>query len=448
MKQKGIASAIAALLLAVPAFAQEVPQPTAPAYNCDFQPSCEVAPGIYGKMFSPVTSKFNLSIGGFVKLDYAHNSVNLGSNGALGSLQNGIPKSSSPAADQDQSIFTGRQSRFWLKVAGPTFLGAKTNGIIEADFYGAGGSNESANMRLRLANGTLDWADTQLLFGQAYDIFGPAISSTVDFGSGNKTGAPNNPRVPQIRVTRKVSLSEDNALRLVLGVQNPVQNINAQSGDAKDAWGDMVNVAGQAMLINKSLGVAPGYFGLSMNSLTAGLFGLYGTQEVGGAENDDVDSWGYGFYTFVPVLASKDGRNRAMTLSFEGQAYMAANMAVNGATAGTVVGAPGDRTAAKGYGAYGQLIFYPTQELGITAGYGRRNAYDNDSYDGMANYEKSNSNLYANVAYDLNAAVRVAAEYQYLKTEYGNVANGTGNLAGFADSGQANVFRLAAFYFF
>lgn len=433
--------------LASPALSQEVPQETPPVYNSDFQPSCEVSPGIYGKMSSPVTSKFNLAIGGFVKLDYAYNSVNLGGNGALGSLQNGIPKTSSPAAQQDQSIFTARQSRFWLKSSGPSFLGAKTNAIIEADFYGAGGSNESANLRLRLANGTLDWANTQLLFGQAYDIFGPAISSTVDFGSGNKTGAPNNPRVPQIRLTQKFKLNTDTYLKVVAGVQNPVQDSNQQSNTASDSWGGMVNVAGQTMLVSSAIGVAPGYFGMSMNPLTAGFFGLYGKQDVGGKVGK-VDSWGYGFYSFVPLISSKDGRSRARTASFEGQVYMAANQSINGATAGSFVGADGDKSAAKAYGLYGQLIVFPTQDLGITAGYGRRSVYNHGNYKGINNYEQANANLYLNVSYDLNAAVRVAAEYQNLNTRYGNVTNGSGNLAGLSDTGSANVGRLAFFYFF
>ncbi|MBT1076479.1 hypothetical protein [Geobacter grbiciae] len=454
MKNKGLTVGISALLLAAPAMAEELPQTVAPVYNCDFQPNCEVAPGIYGKMASPVTSKFNLSIGGYVKLDYAYNSVNLGSNGALGTLQRGIPKSSSVAGQEDQSIFTARQSRIWLKVGGPTFLGAKTNAIIETDFYGGGGaSNETATMRLRLANASLDWANTQLVLGQAYDIFGPATASTVDFGQAAMTGAPNNPRVPQIRVTHRLNLNDKNALRLVLGIQNPVQDTNTQDlqqptpGKTSDSWGAKVNVAGQAMLISKALGVAPGYYGMSMNSLTAGFFGLYGNQDVAG-NSKSVDSWGYGFYTFVPLLPSKDGKNRAMTASFEGQVYMAANMYTIGATAGSVVGPTGNKTAAKGYGIYSQLIFYPTQDLGITAGYGRRNAYNYASYRGIDNFEKSNSAIYANVTYDLNAAVRFAVEYQNINTQYGNVTNGTGILAGTATSGTANIGRFAAYYFF
>ncbi len=444
MKKKGLTAAVSILLLAAPAMAEEVPQVTAPAYNCDFQPNCEVAPGIYGKMASPVYSKFNLTIGGYVKLDYAYNSVNLGSNGALGTLQRSIPKSSSPAGQQDQSIFTARSSRIWLKVVGPTFLGAKTNAIIETDFYGSGGSsNETATMRLRLANASLDWANTQLVLGQAYDIFGPATASTVDFGQGAMTGVPNNPRVPQIRVTQRVKLDENNSLRLILGVQNSVQNSNLQSGANGDSWGAEVNVAGQAMLISKLLGVAPGYYGMSMNSLTAGFFGLYGNQDVAG-DSDSMDSWGYGFYTFVPLLSSKDGRNRAMTASFEGQAYMAANMSFNYATVSPLIGPQGDKTGAKGYGLFGQMIFYPTQNLGITAGYGMRGAENFASYtrSGIKDFQKSNSQIFANIAYDLNAAVRVATEYQYVSTRYGNVTAGT------SDLGKANVFRFSMIYFF
>lgn len=433
----------ATALLAAPVFAQEVPQNSPPTYNCDYDPACEVAPGVYGKMASPVTSKFNLSLGGFVKLDYVYNSVNLGSNTpAIGTiLPNGVPKGSSVAGKQDQSIFTARQSRLWFKVAGPSFLGAKTGALIETDFYGAGGSNESANMRMRHAYGTLDWENTQLLFGQYWDNFGPAAASTLDFGLGSTMGNPAQPRVAQIRVTQKVKLSDLNSLKLSAALQNPTQDSNKQSGDTTDTWGGVVNGAAQAMLISKSRGVAPGFWGLSMNSLQAGFFGLYGTESAGG-NSHNIDSWGYGFYTFVPILASKDGRSRAMTASFEGQAYMAANMVFNGATAVSQVGPAGNRTGAKGFGLFGQAIFYPTQNLGFTAGYGRRDAYNYADYARIKDFQRTSSQVFANINYDLNAAIRIGVEYQNLNTQYGNITPGT------SSSGSANIFRTSLFYFF
>ena len=142
-------------------------------------------------------SKFNLSIGGFVKLDYAYNSVNLGASG-VPPATGAVPRTGSPDYNKDQSILTARQSRLWFKVAGPTLLGAKTSALIESDFYGDNSAaGESPQMRMRLAYGSIDWANTSIQFGQQYDIFGPMIASTQDFRSGASWGTPNNPRVPR-----------------------------------------------------------------------------------------------------------------------------------------------------------------------------------------------------------------------------------------------------------
>ena len=316
-------------------------------------------------------------------------------------------------------------------------------------------------MRMRHAYGTMDWANTQILFGQTQDIFGPAIASTQDFRSGAATGTPNNPRVPQLRLTQKVPFNKDNSLKLVVGIQDPGQMGNAYPNgstqfEAAGSYSSKPNIAGQAMFLSTALGKAPGYFGLAMNPLTVGVFGLYGSEQIG-ANSHVVDSYGYGAYAFVPVLKSKDGKSRAMTLSLEAQGYFAANMKFNSATGNTTLNstlatplfpAGSNTNPAKGYGLYGQAIFFPTQDLGITGGYGRRDAYSNASFAGVANYERTNELIYGNVSYDLNAAVRVAVEYEHQKTLYGNVANGTGNLAGLSDFGQDNTIRLCAYYFF
>ncbi len=416
MSKQIIAQVAAMALLATPVLAQEVVAPT-------------------------VTSKYNVSIGGYVKLDYINNSTNLGSTGgiaALGSLQpGGIPKSSSVAASQNQSIFTARQSRLWVKVNGPDFNNAKTSAYIEGDFFGNSTSNESGSFRMRHAYGTLDWKNTQVLFGQYWDNFGSGPSSTYDFGHGATTGNPGSPRVAQLKLTQKVSLNDQNTLKLITALQNPVQDDFTQT--AAGSSGDMVNVVGKVELENKALGVAPGFWGMPMRPLTVGLFGQYGNDKIDG---EQYDSYGYGVLAFVPILKSSNGKSREMTASFEGQAYMAANMAATHATAAALVGPTGDKSPAKGYGLFGQVIFYPTQQLGITAGYGKRNAYDYGSYASNANYQKNSTQIFTNVAYDLNAAVRVAAEYQHLTTQYGNVTAGT------SDSGIDNVLRLSAMYFF
>lgn len=443
----------ASVLVATPVLADDLQQ-----YNTDFNPSPEVAPGYYGKMSNPVTSKFKLSIGGYVKLDYANNSANLGTTGLISPSSGSIPAKGSLTGSQNQSIMGVEQSRIWFKADGPTMMGAKTMALVEGDFYGGGSAGaESPVFRVRHAYGAMDWANTQILFGQYWDLFAPMIASTQDFRCGNPYGAPNSPRVPQIKLTQKVSLNADNQLKFVIGVQDPEQTGN-NTNAAPGGYSSGVNYAAQMYYINKSLGTAPGYFGQAMNPLTVGVFGLYGNEKLSG---HTLDTYGYGLYTFVPVLKSRNGIDRTMTMSFEGQTYVAANMAFNGATSTSALGAAqgtifpgagaGEQNPAKAYGVAAQLIFYPTQNLGLTGGWGTRRAYDNSDYAQFATaYQRYSQQAYFNAAYDLNAAVRVAGEYQNMKTAYGNAMIKSGALANGTErlTGVDNTYRLCLYYFF
>lgn len=397
----------------------------------------------------PVMSKFKLSLGGYVKLDYAHNSNASGpttnSAGALAPA----PIGAASGASKEESIFTAKQSRFWLKVAGPEFMGAKTNALIEADFYGANSlANEFGNMRMRHAYGTLDWDTTQVLFGQFWDTFGPAAADTIDFRQGGDSGTPNNPRVPQIRLTQKLNLTKDEAIKFVVALQNPVQDSAVAGANAfptvtaNGGYGSIVNVAGQVMFTSKALGVSPGFMGLGMSPLQVGVFGLVGNEKLAG--NKSVDSYGYGIYGFVPLIKSQDGKGRAMTLSLETQATMVAGLNVQNGVSIPFVGTAPDKQAAKGFDLFGQLKFYPTQELGLTAGYTRRAPINHNEYRAInPTFQKYNELSYINATYDLNAAVRVATEFEHHATQY--AANPAGATS---DLGQNNVFRLAAYYFF
>jgi hypothetical protein len=400
----------------------------------------------------PFLTKFKMSLGGFIKLDYAHNTNPSGPT----TLSAGAPA----GVHKGESIFTAKQSRFWLKVAGPEFLGAKTNALLEADFYGANSlSNEFGNIRMRHAYGSLDWDTTQVLFGQFWDVFGPAAADTIDFRQGGDTGCPNSPRVPQIRVTQKLNLGTENALKFIVALQNPVQdsatgtvstpgtggNSNAFPGTVGGSHGDLVNAAGQIMFTSKALGVSPGFMGLGMSPLQVGLFGLFGNEKMAG--NKSVDVYGYGFYGFVPLVKSGDGKGRAMTLSLETQVALVNGLSVQNATSQALVGTAPNKYAAKGFTVFGQLKFYPTQELGITAGYNRRGAIDFGAYrattTAATTFQKYNEMSYANLTYDLNAAVRVATEFEHHVTQYDRTTTTVGS-----NYGQNNVFRLAAYYFF
>lgn len=94
-------------------------------------------------------------------------------------------------------------SRLSGTVTGPDAFGAKTSGILEAEFFGNTNGNENV-LRLRHAFARLDWEKTQLAFGQFWHplFVTDCFPSVVSFN----TGMPFQPfsRVPQIRLTQKL----------------------------------------------------------------------------------------------------------------------------------------------------------------------------------------------------------------------------------------------------
>ncbi|WP_312089345.1 DcaP family trimeric outer membrane transporter [Chryseobacterium sp.] len=95
-------------------------------------------------------------------------------------------------------------SRAGINVKGPEVLGAKTNGILEGEFFGSteAGINE---FRLRHAYVTLDWKITQLGVGQYWHpmVILDCLPNVVNYSTGSPIFALN--RNPQIRLTQKLN---------------------------------------------------------------------------------------------------------------------------------------------------------------------------------------------------------------------------------------------------
>ncbi len=95
-------------------------------------------------------------------------------------------------------------SRAGINVKGPDVLGARTAGILEAEFFGSteAGINE---LRLRHAYVTLDWKNTQLGIGQYWHpmVVLDCLPNVVNYSTGSPIFALN--RNPQIRLTQKLN---------------------------------------------------------------------------------------------------------------------------------------------------------------------------------------------------------------------------------------------------
>jgi len=94
------------------------------------------------------------------------------------------------------------QTRLRTDVTGPDAFGAKTSGVIEAEFFGTSEADVNG-FRLRHAYTKLDWEKSSLLIGQTWHPMFPTdcYPGTVSFN----TGAPFTPfsRNPQIKFTYK-----------------------------------------------------------------------------------------------------------------------------------------------------------------------------------------------------------------------------------------------------
>jgi hypothetical protein len=95
------------------------------------------------------------------------------------------------------------QTRIKGDISGPDAFGAKTSGLIEAEFFGTNESDLNG-FRLRHAYVKMDWSKTAILIGQYWHPLFPVESfpGTISFN----TGAPFTPfsRNPQVRLTRKL----------------------------------------------------------------------------------------------------------------------------------------------------------------------------------------------------------------------------------------------------
>ncbi len=154
--------------------------------------------------------KFGISFSGFVKTDIFYDSrqtVNIREGHFLL-----YPDNISTDADgkdvNDKSTFNilSIQTRLRGTITGPEAFGAKTSGVLEADFFGnaASGLDDVNGFRLRHAFVKLNWKTTELLVGQYWHpmFIAESFPGTISFN----TGAPFQPfsRNPQIRFSKTV----------------------------------------------------------------------------------------------------------------------------------------------------------------------------------------------------------------------------------------------------
>lgn len=341
-----------------------------------------------------VSSRFDLSFYGYVKLDAAYDSQRT----AVGDLAFfSLPDSG--AGDDDGFSLTAKQTRFGMKVTAPEVRGWETRGRIEMDFYGSASDN-AANPRMRLA--FLEWEknDWTILAGQQYDAWNTVLPKTVNFATMGRHGALWSRR-PQIRATRTLELAGGGSIEATIGAARTIglDDIDA-AGDGMDGGED----SGLPMM-QWNLRYHPGG---TMEDVTFALGGHYGSEDV--ERNARVREESY----VTSLLIGSVHFPVHDTLKLSGTLWTGENLGNWQGGIGQSLNLTGNTEIAAS-GGWIQASWYPLADLNLNLAYGLDDPENADLNDGQM---ESSETWFTNLYWTFLPSTTFALEYQYLKTGY------------------------------
>ncbi|MCK5243389.1 hypothetical protein KAR34_13150 [bacterium] len=181
-----------------------------------------------------VSSKYESKLYGYLHLSMSYDSHYIYSgNMAFWALPEGDTKTN----DNELNI-TASQTRLGYSITGPEIAGAATKGKIEVDFYGLGGTENKAMLRMRHAFMEVVWPKgCSLLAGQTWDLMMTQCPTTVNFPVNWYAGNIGHRR-PQLRLTKVMDMGEGSKLAAKLALARTIGLSNSFSpGDTGEDSG-------------------------------------------------------------------------------------------------------------------------------------------------------------------------------------------------------------------
>ena len=344
----------------------------------------------------PFWSTLDVQFYGYIKADASWDSsrVNTG---------NFVTYVEADGEDDDEFNLTARQTRLGLKINGPNLGNIETKGLIEGDFYGAGGTENKNIFRMRHGYLQLLWPedDFSILAGQTWDVVSPLYPETLNFtilwAAGN-IGY----RHPQVRVTKQIQLQDDVQMELAGAISRTISDIEEAGPNRPGEDAGFPTVQGRVALTFPWFGIEP---------TTAGLSGHYGEEEydLGG----DVESWSINVDILQPV-------NEWLVLKAE--AFMGENLDDYYGGIGQGV-RNADATADGPIGSKGGWVaagMKPCESWRFNAGIG---IDDVDSDDLGDSGRTLNRSIFGNAIYAINEHTDVGVELSQWRTDYKNASD-------------------------
>ncbi len=396
-----------------------------------------------------VSSKYDVSFGGFVKYDLGFSTQNNHAD-ANKSFREG-----SFGDEYSNTFMTAAETRFNFLVKGPDLWGAKTKAFIEGDFRGVRTGNSYGGFQLRHAFMNLRWDKAELMIGQNWQQWGMPYYG-VWLGTGDFSQYLRGIRTPQIAL-RYFFTKEFNAM---VGVTSATEWAGTGTGayvrqyNDDYARSDWPGVQGEIAYWSDRCGK------IGPNNLKLAVGGYYGREkktytDAGEFKDDTVDAWIAAFRYSLPIIPEKNG-NKAMAVLLNGNIYLGQNVKGNqwlgtgGTSNGSYFRPDHDAAAPTVFGLLSQLSWWITDSLSANALYG----YNKYNY---SQWARSNSaaardlinmqQSYAvNLLWNVNQAVRLGAEWLRVYTSYNGI--GPGGTNGTGPNGTLDQYKVAAWYFF
>ena len=422
-----------------------------------------------------------MTIGGYVRTDIDYSKGGRHGYGAYDSAEDRFG---------NLNFYSGA-TRLNFLVKGHDAWGAKTSAFVEGDFNGVFSGSARGTFGLRHAFISLDWPLMRVVIGQTFAKWGylPTYANTI-LGGRDLSPFVKGHRQPMLRIEQRLGfdwifsfalLSPSNTLgsnrrNTETGVvdsftQSQMPFYEATLGWSSDKYGNIGPW--------KTLFSIDAFYGREKKAVTR-YTGPESAPSSISFTDKSLNSWGIALKGFIPVVPEHKG-NKAGALSLSGVFFAGQNPSwlQTGAFRAGSYSRPGDTNVAPAepstepstdfaapvfYGAWGQASYFLTDKLFINGWYGYlRNdtsrAYDSarNAFSGTfahANVVQNTTQYIVSLCYDVNQAVRFAAEYSYYITRYANYGttpnpSGTGTVIPvLSKDASFQAFRMAAWYFF
>jgi hypothetical protein len=414
------------------------------------------------------TSRFDVTIGGMVKVDVGYASQGQGADMVFGARSS--TSSTQNVLDEYGNFFMAAgETRLNFLVKGPDAWGAKTSAFIEGDFRGAAGASAAYGLfQLRHAFLKFDWPESSLLIGQTWQSWG-LLPCFCLLGFNELGPFLKGVREPQITYTQNFGKDWS----VALGIFSPVPTENQVGGSnlvddytrigyphltTEILWkSDACGKIGPWMM---QFGVG-GFIGQEKATYVSGTntralqtqtapYPPTGTAQYAADFNDDkVLSWAASFKWYIPIIPEKKPGAMGGSLGFAGVVYTGQNMprylgpfGYGSYDQDTTV--TGDQFVAPVVtGGWGQLFYYLSDQWSVNFQYGYGHYTFSRQYQAAnVNNIETVKHYVGNVIYDVNAAIRLGVEGSYLYTRYSAPTSGV------KTDGAMWGARFAAYYFF